>query len=213
MKITSMDITNKEFKRVMRGYSSDEVDEFLDKISEDYEALYKENSSMKEKVAVLNEKIEHYVRMETTIQNTLLLAQNAAEQSKLNAQKEAELILKHANESAQRILDKAQNDVIKINEDYEKVKQEFLKFRANFRNFINTQADMFNSLEKDFIKSYSIGKTIEGDVREKEIEVNNELASDELKNDPNEFKVSKLKDEELNYDNLNEIKSFFVKGE
>ena len=36
MKITSMDISNKEFKKVIRGYSSDEVDEFLEKISEDY---------------------------------------------------------------------------------------------------------------------------------------------------------------------------------
>lgn len=47
MKITSMDITNKEFKKSMRGYNCDEVDEFLDKISEDYEELYKGNSSLK----------------------------------------------------------------------------------------------------------------------------------------------------------------------
>jgi cell division initiation protein len=91
LKITAMDITNKEFKKVIRGYSAEEVDEFLDKIAEDYEAIYKENSSMKEKLELLTEKVDHYAKMETTIQNTLLLAQNAAEQSKQTAQKESEI--------------------------------------------------------------------------------------------------------------------------
>lgn len=196
-----MDITNKEFKKVLRGYSSDEVDEFLDKIAEDYEVLYKENSSLKEKYAVLNEKLEHYIKMETTIQNTLLLAQNAAEQSKQNAQKEADLIIKSANESAQKILDKAHNDVMKINDDYERLKQEFIKFRAKFKNFMNTQIEMFNTLEKDLIKNYNIGSTIEDSLKEKEIDTEDVL----------DFKVKSINEEDLDDNDLSEIKSFFVK--
>lgn len=68
MKITSMDITEKEFKKVLRGYSVEEVDEFLDKIAEEYEVLYKENSNYKEKLSGIQEKIEHYNKMENTIQ-------------------------------------------------------------------------------------------------------------------------------------------------
>ena len=51
-------------------------------MTEDYEALYKENATLKEKVLTLNEKLEHYAKIESTIQNTLLLAQNAADQAK-----------------------------------------------------------------------------------------------------------------------------------
>ena len=47
MKITSMDINNKEFKKIIRGYDCDDVDEFLDQVAEDYETVYKENSSLK----------------------------------------------------------------------------------------------------------------------------------------------------------------------
>jgi cell division initiation protein len=201
LRITAMDITNKEFKKVIRGYSPEEVDEFLDKIAEDYEALYKENSSMKEKMSTLSEKIEHYAKMETTIQNTLLLAQNAAEQSKQSAQKEADIIVKSANESAQRIMDKAHNDVMKVNDDYENIKQEFIKFRAKFKNFMNTQVEMFNTLEKDLMKSYNVGSTIEESLREKDIE-------------PEEtFKLKNVNTEELNNEALSEIKNFFVKGD
>lgn len=215
MRITSMDITNKEFKKGMRGYNADEVDEFLDKIAEDYEALYKENSSLKEKITTVNEKVEHYAKMETTIQNTLLLAQNAAEQSRAAAQKEADIIIKNANDSAQRILDKAQNDVMKINEDYEKVKQEFIKFRSKFRNFITTQVDMFNTLEREFIKNYNVGNTIEDDVKEKDIEIPEDFSSREHEENKEnkEFSLNSFKDEDFNNDNLDEIKNFFVKGE
>jgi cell division initiation protein len=215
MRITSMDITNKEFKKVMRGYSADEVDEFLDKIAEDYEALYKENSSLKEKITTVNDKVEHYAKMETTIQNTLLLAQNAAEQSRASAQKEADIIIKNANDSAQKILDKAQNDVIKINDDYDKVKQEFTKFRSKFRNFITTQADMFNSLERDFIKNYNVGNTIEEDVKEKEIDFSTDFTSKENQSNKEgtDFNFANFKEDDFNSDNLDEIKNFFVKGE
>ncbi|MDP4143247.1 MAG: DivIVA domain-containing protein [Bacillota bacterium] len=199
MRLTSMDINNKEFRRSLRGYDPDEVDEFLDKIVEDYEEIFKENSALKEKVAVLNEKLEHYSKVEDTIQNTLLLAQNAAEQAKQSAKKEADLIMKNANDSAQRILDKANHDVVRINDDYETIKQEFVKFRAKFKNFMNTQVEMFNSLEADFEKNYNVGISLSERLKEKDIEPEIE-----------EFKANEVKEENFSND-LNEIKSFFVK--
>lgn len=203
MRLTSMDINNKEFKKVIRGYDQDQVDEFLDQIAENYEELYKENSSYKEKITVLNEKLDHYAKIEDTIQNTLLLAQNAAEQAKQSAKTESELVIKNANDTARNMIDRANNEVLKINDDYEEMKQEFIKFRAKYRNFMNTQLDMFNQLESDFEKNYNITNVEE--VKEKEIEdnSNDNFLKDGIKN---------LEDEEESFNSdLNEIKSFFVK--
>lgn len=161
MKITPVDITNKEFRKMLRGYDPEEVDEFLDQIVEDYEELFKENSLLKEKINAMNEKIEHYSKIESTIQNTLLLAQNAAEQAKISSQKEADMVIKHANDSAKKILDKAHTDVVSITQEYDRLKQEFVKFRAKFRNFITVQMDTFEDLEKDFIKNYNLNKVAE----------------------------------------------------
>lgn len=214
MKITSMDITNKDFKRSMRGYNCDEVDEFLDKISEDYEALYKENSSLREKISTLDERVSHFNKMESTIQNTLVLAQNAAEQAKNSAEKESDLIIRNANETAQKILDKAHNDVININDEYERVKQEFTKFRNKYRNFMKSQLEMFDDMEKDFIKNYNIGSTAEDNLSPKEIQrASLEIESQDVKSDTeNDFKAKDL-DESYFEDNgsVNEIKNFFVK--
>lgn len=198
MKLTPMDINNKEFKKALRGYSSEEVDEFLDEIVDNYEELYKDNTKLKEKLTIATDKIEHYIKIENTIQNTLMLAQNAAEQAKSSSQKEAELIIRSANETAQRILDKGHNDVILINSEFDKTKQEFIKFRAKYRNFINTQMETFDDLEKDLNKSYSITTLVEETLEEKHIEFNEET-----------FKAIEADVE----NDMDEIKSFFAKEE
>ena len=200
MKLTPMDINNKEFKRGLRGYNPEEVDEFLDEIVDNYEELYKENAKLKDKVQMLNEQVEHYANIETTIQNTLVLAQNAADQAKDTAQKEAEMLVKNANETAQRIVDKAHNDVIQINDEFDRIKQEFIKFRAKFRNFMNTQLETFDDLEKDLNKNYSISTPVEEMPRLPKEPVFEEVAVTET-------------EEEVAMDELDEIKSFFANKE
>lgn len=206
MKLTPMDINNKEFKRVLRGYCPEEVDEFLDQIVEEYEILFKENTALKEKLENSNDKIEHYSKIENTIQNTLLLAQNTAEQAKANAQKEADVIIKSANDTAQRILDKAHNDVIQINDEYDRVKQEFTKFRAKFRSFMNFQIDTFDDLEKDFIKNFNISKP--EDETETEEPQGIKIDFEEEKEEKTELKD--IYEVETHFDDVNEIKSFFA---
>lgn len=198
VRITSMDINNKEFKRTMRGYSADEVDEFLEKIAEDYETIYKENTILKERINVFQDKLDHYTKIESTIQNTLLLAQNAAEQAKLSAQTEGELIIRSANESAKKILDKAHSDVLAIDDEFDRTKQEFAKFRSKFRNFIISQMEMFEALEKDFDKNYSISTVID------------ETTPNGLSSNLGDKKVKDIEKLDYNTAEFEEIKSFFV---
>jgi len=196
MKLTPMDISNKEFKRGFRGYDTEEVDEFMNEIIENYEDVYKENSRLKEQLSRVNEKLEHYVKIENTIQNTLLLAQNAAEQARESSQKESELLIRNANDTAKKILDKAHNDVVSINDEFETVKQEFIKFRAKFRNFMNAQTQTFDELEKDLIKNYNVLEPLE---EESKLIDNYDITN---KN------IETLED--VYTEDMNEIKSFFA---
>ncbi|SKA83585.1 cell division initiation protein [Caloramator quimbayensis] len=139
MSITPNEISNKEFKKAFRGYDIDDVDEFLDQILEDYEKLYKECMDQKEKISILNEKLEQYSNIETTLQSTLLLAQGAADQAKESAKKESELILKNAQEQANDIINKAQQNVLQINKEYEVLKQEYNMFKSRFKSLLEAQ--------------------------------------------------------------------------
>jgi cell division initiation protein len=161
LKITVMDIENKEFKRGFRGYEVNDVDEFLEDIAEDYETLYKENSSLKEKIEVLDEKLDNYKMIENTINSTLLMAQKSSEQLKINSEDEAQMILNRANETAKKIIDNAQSEVIKIKNEYDKIKNQYMSFKTKYKNFMISQTELFNELEKDFARNFSISHTKE----------------------------------------------------
>lgn len=100
--ITAMEIRNQQFRKAVRGYSEDEVRNFLVRIAQDYETLYSENAKMRETVQRLEYELSRYHRMEETMNSSLILAQQTAEDLKAAARKEAHLMLE---ESKRRISD------------------------------------------------------------------------------------------------------------
>lgn len=145
MTITPNEISNKDFKRGFRGYDMDDVDDFLEQIVEDYEKIYKDNLNLKEKIDALNEKIGHYSNIESTLQNTLLMAQKAAEQAKDNSKRDAELIIRDAQDTANSMVKNAEQQIMNINKEYEMLKQEYNMFKSRFRGILQAQME---SIEK-----------------------------------------------------------------
>ena len=121
MKITPIDIHNKEFSRSIRGYNPDEVDEFLDEIIEAFENLYKENLDMQDRIENLEIKAKSYKAMESTLQETLVTAQKTAEDVVKTGKEKADLIIEQAKNRAQGLIEDANNQVIKINNEYQNV--------------------------------------------------------------------------------------------
>ncbi len=208
MRLMAREITGKEFKKAVRGYDIEAVDEHLREIEDNYQGLFRENQDLTKRVEILNEKLEHYVKIEDTIQSALILAQDTAKQLKISAEKEAEYIVKNANDSAQRILDKVQEDIIKLKCEYDKAKQEFNMFRAKYRSFMNIQMESFNDLEKDFYKDFSISKPEETELLQgiHLVEPSNKTIVEES----TEVYIKDILDDE--YSDVDEIKSFFAEG-
>ena len=103
--ITPLDIENKKFgKQMMNGYSVEEVDDFLDDLTVDYSKNYKEISELRSKVDELNASLAHYKTIETTLQNTLLMAQETAEEVKNVAKQKSEQIITDARAAAEKQL-------------------------------------------------------------------------------------------------------------
>ncbi len=102
--ITAMEIRNQQFRKAVRGYSEDEVRNFLIRIAQDYENLYSEYSKSKETIQRLEQELSRYHRMEETMNNSLILAQRTAEDLKSAARKEAQLMLDEAKRRISDIL-------------------------------------------------------------------------------------------------------------
>lgn len=147
--LTPLDIHNKEFKRGFRGYNEDDVDEFLDLVVKDYEQLYRENGDLKETIDRLNSKLEHFQHIENTLHNTLVIAQETAEDVKFNAKKETELMIKEAEVNAQRLVDEAAGKVRRMTAEYEELQKQVQIYRTRMRTLVQAQLEMLKSSEED----------------------------------------------------------------
>lgn len=137
--LTPMDIHNKEFRRAFRGYNELEVNEFLDEVIEDYEKLYKENLELKDRIGLLNDKLQNYIGLEQTLNNTLVMAQKTADEMTANAKEKAENIIKEAEETARKIIEKANQEVIEIKKEYENIKKQMLEFKLKFKTLLEAE--------------------------------------------------------------------------
>jgi len=147
--LTPLDIHNKEFKKSFRGYNEEEVDGFLDAVIKDYEQLYRENIEIKENVDRLNSKLEHFQHMENTLHNTLIIAQETAEEVKFNAKRTTELMIKEAEVQARKMIDEASNKVRLMASEYEGLQKQDQIYRMRVRNLVQAQLEILGDVTKD----------------------------------------------------------------
>ena len=132
-------IESKEFKKGFRGYNEEEVDVFLDQIKEDYEAVIKENESLKEKLEMYKDQVGKYSSIEETLKETLITAQSAAEDTTNSANKKARIIVQEAELQAKQLIDRANNKVVEIRNEYEGLVKEFKVFRIKFKSLLEDE--------------------------------------------------------------------------
>ncbi|WP_106497691.1 DivIVA domain-containing protein [Lentibacillus sp. Marseille-P4043] len=149
MPLSPLDIHNKEFTRSWRGYDEDEVNEFLDQVIKDYEMTIREKKDLQEKVEQLNEKLGHFTNIETTLNKSILVAQETAEEVKGNATKESKLIIKEAEKNADRIINEALDKSRRISMDVEELKKQAKVFRTRLKMLIEAQLDMIGTDDWD----------------------------------------------------------------
>jgi cell division initiation protein len=154
--LTPLDIHNKEFSKGFRGYDEDEVNEFLDQVIKDYELIIREKKQLEEKVAELTEKLGYFTNIEETLNKSILIAQETAEEVKRNAQKEAKLIIKEAEKNADRIISEALAKSRKIALEVEELKRQSKVFRTRFRMLIEAQLEMLNNDDWDHLMEYEL---------------------------------------------------------
>lgn len=147
MQITPIDIRNKEFSKGIRGYQSAEVEKFLESVSKEFELYYKENLELKEKIEKMETELAHYHKLESTLHQTMILAQQTAEEVKLAAQREAELILREAEQEKIRRLKEAQNKYDEIQGEIQEITQKREIIRTQLKSFLTAQLDLAGSMD------------------------------------------------------------------
>ncbi|QQZ08016.1 DivIVA domain-containing protein [Heyndrickxia vini] len=159
MPLTPLDIHNKEFSKGFRGYDEDEVNEFLDQVIKDYELIIREKKELEEKLSSLNERLGHFTNIEETLHKSIVVAQEAAEEVRGNAQKEAKLIIRESEKNADRIVNEALSKARKIALEIEELKKQSKVFRTRFKMLIEAQLDLLKNDDWDNLMEFDVDAT------------------------------------------------------
>ncbi|MGE5482670.1 MAG: DivIVA domain-containing protein [Bacteroidota bacterium] len=112
--LTPRDIHEAEFHVVFRGYSEKEVDDFLARVVNEYEALFQENKALKDQVEHLRHQITVYQQNEVKVREMLEETQALAAELKAGAERHSRLLLESARERAERIIQEAQEEASRL---------------------------------------------------------------------------------------------------
>ena len=147
--LTPLDIENKKFsKQMMNGYSVNEVDEFLDELTADYEKLYKETTDSKNKIADMQEEMAKYKNIESTLNNTLIMAQTAAEDVKNLAKQQADNILSEAQANAKQAVTELEQEIALKQKELEDLQKQFDVYKAKMESLLISQLELIKEINK-----------------------------------------------------------------
>jgi len=142
MRITPLDIQQKQFATRFRGFDMEEDDSFLELIREEMEELLRENANLREEARRCEKQLKEYKNIEVTLRDTLVKTQEMVEEYKSTAIKDAELIKKEAELKADEIVKGAQERVVKIHEDITDLKGIRRHFKEEVRRLIESHLGM-----------------------------------------------------------------------
>lgn len=151
-RLTPLDIHNKEFGKTFRGYSEDEVDEFLDLIVAEFERLIRLNEGLSSDISGLESRVEHYKGLEETLKNAIVLAQKMSDDLKEAAVREADATKRQASADADRIRDEANLALKKSYEEIEAQRNRLMRFKVELRSFLQSALEMVDTGSAGILK-------------------------------------------------------------
>jgi len=147
MRVTPLDIIQKQFTPGKRGYDSDEVRAFLESVRESMEELLKENQRLKDLVATRDREVAELRDNESDIKDTLLLARRLSDDLKRTARREADVAVGEARLEAERIIMAANDERANLQEAIVRLRSGRAQLIADLRAVLDTHAKLLEEVD------------------------------------------------------------------
>lgn len=146
MRMTPLDIQSHRFSRRIRGFDRDEVEAFLQMVTEDYEALVIENAEQRERIRRLEEQIHQFKNQEKLLRETLTSAQAVSERMHNTAEKECQARVSEAETQALKMTQKAHSEVARLAENIRELRGTRAQIAECLRTTLRTHMDWVDLL-------------------------------------------------------------------
>jgi cell division initiation protein len=161
MKISPIEIRQQEFTKKMRGYDPDEVQNFLESLSEELDKLNDDNEYLKNEVQSLTDQVNEFKKIEKNLQDTLLSAQESSAKSMEATKKQTGLMIREAELKASQIIEKARESTNDIRNAVVNLREEKDLILAKLKAIVSSQANLLELKVERAGDEKTTGKKIE----------------------------------------------------
>lgn len=145
-----MDIHNKEFRKAVRGYDTEEVDEFLDEIIVDFEKMQRELDLLRNQLSSYSDNMSVYKDRESALNNALVSAQQFADNMKTDAEIAAHAIIQEAEAKAEEIIGASEEKLVKMERNYNLLIDKYNEVKGNLRSYLQGQIQLLDQEQMTF---------------------------------------------------------------
>ena len=144
MRIAPMDIAHKTFGKKFYGLDTEEVYDFLRDVADEIEALVRQQDQLVEKQKLNEKSLEDFRQREDALKQTLQTASQMSERIKVEAEKEADLIIREARQRADIIIKEARESLRKMYQDVNDLKKSRMQFEAGLKSLVKAHLAMID---------------------------------------------------------------------
>lgn len=148
MALTPLEVRKQEFKKGMSGYHVQEVRNFLHLVAEELESQVRQNAALNERIKELDAKIEDYRRMEKLLQDTMTTTQQATNQLRENAKKEAETIIEQSKLEGERMLQSVRDEESRLRQELGMLESQKIALISELKGTLETYLKMLEQFER-----------------------------------------------------------------
>ena len=131
----------KKFRTCFSGYNKEDVNEFVSEVIREYENILQKLRSSTKEMEYLNKELERYKNLEKSLNDTLLVAQEASANAQKAAIAEGKLIVEDAKKSASKIVNNSLIKAQNIERDAEELKRKVISYKRRFMALVESQMD------------------------------------------------------------------------
>lgn len=146
--LTPLDVRRYDFGRALRGYDPSRVDQFRDQVAEELERLARINQDLDQKARAFHEQLRAFRERDKALNEALVSAQVMRQETKEQAEREAQLIIREAQAEGERLVESARGDVRKLQHELESLERSRRTHLSQMRTLITRQLSELDASDR-----------------------------------------------------------------
>ncbi len=144
--LTPLDIRKQEFRKRLRGYDPLQVEDFRFRVADELEREVRERLALEERLRAVEESLHHFREREKAMNDALISAQQVRAETKEQAEREAQMIVREAEADAERLLERARRELERIDQSGQQLSQKHHAYLVALRALVDRQKAELDAL-------------------------------------------------------------------